>query len=217
MPAKRAGEDFKRLLDGYVTRIDTRPNFEKQGWGIVRVYFTNLNAFDPANNEATGTARVAFRRVGDVRQVRARLYNLQTPDEPDFPRLADYEYTLLPNNSGALRWYARQDFMQDGAPLERVVVHSAWRDDRSGVGNLFVQGGSLAIDTNPVEYLSLTECWSSLRFLGFERAEVPGYSQEEGSPSACYRQVDDLELPVVDETAPEVDPEIPPAHPDEQR
>lgn len=216
--ASESDEALKPLISGHVVRVETRPEeLGKQGWGIVRFHFTNLNALWPDEHDAKGIARIAFRRVGKVRQVRVRMINMDLPKEPDFPKHSSYGYTLLPNDAGAMRWFAKGDFMNDGAPLENFSVHSAWRANKSGMGFAAIHGGSLAIDGKPVDYLNLTECWDATLNNTFVRQAIPDFSRDFGELSSCFAQPDkSLEAPEA-EVLPDEDPEIPEAHEAEEQ
>ncbi len=207
-----AGEDaFLALVDGHVTRIDTRPaELGRQGFGIIRYNFDNINTLDPTE-EIAGVARIAFRKVGNVKQVHTRMVGVETPNDPDMPEAAEYMYTLLPNKSGAMRFYGIGDVNKDGAPYENVAVHSAWREDHSGIGAVMAFGGSLDVD-----YWLLGECWESNLLKGYEKLEVPGMTHETGDAATCFNLPDDLEIPEHSNTVVDEDPAIPGAHPDEE-
>ena len=205
--------DYQSILDGHVVRIETRPEeWGKQGFGVVRFYFGTLAGLLPNKHGGVdGKARVAFRRVGAVRQVRTRLIDVVTPHDPNFPPRAAFEYTLLPENAGALRWFSRSDIKGDGAPLELAAVHSAWRADRSGAGRGFVTGGSLEVD-----FWQLGECWDVNGLMVFRHLSTPDAEARKGDLGGCFRQPDQLEEPpVIDDNLPDEDPAIPEAHPAE--
>lgn len=205
--------DLKPLLSGHVVRIETRPEaLGKQGFGILRLHFTNITERFPEDNEAKGIARIAFRKVGNVHQVNVRMIGMDIPSDPEFPRAAAYSYTLLPNTSGALRWFSKADIMKDGAPYENLAIHTAWRADKSGLGNAFFTGGSLNIDGNPVDYLSISDCWDTNAITGFERHAVPDFSRDFGDPAACFAAPEQLDVPAFEETLPDEDPAIPAPH-----
>lgn len=206
--ASKGDGDLLRLLDGDVVRIETRPDaFGKQGFGFVRVYLTNLNAIDPAEHEATGTVRVAFRKVGFVRQVRVRMINIEDPTDPSAPRFGEYGYVLLRDNSGGLKWFSIGDAKGDGAPYENVAVHSVWRDDRSGIGNAFVFGGSLEVD-----YWSLSQCWDNRFFLGYQQLDAPDFQVKDGDIATCFDLPEELPVPDYEMELPDEDPAMPEAH-----
>lgn len=210
-----ADAELVTLLDGQITRIETRPNLEKQGWGVARFNFTNVNTFFPEEHPTTGQARVAFRRVGNVRQVRVRMYDVVPPNDPQFPRVAAYEYVLLPDDAGSLKWFSRSDVMKDGAPLEDVAIHSRWKADRAGLGAGLVTGGSLNVNGTPVDYWSLGECWNDRLINVFARSAIEGWSRDFGTVEMCRESLEDVEVPTVDENLPVEDPEIPGVHPQE--
>ena len=207
-----ADEDaFLPLIDGHIVRIDTRPQeLGRQGFGIVRFNFTNINTLNP-DEEIGGIARIAFRKVGNVKQVHSRLLNVVTPNDPDFPKAAEYAYTLLPNGAGGMKWFSVGDVQKDGPPYENVAAHSLWREDHSGVGSATVFGGSIDVD-----YWHLGECWSSNLLKGYERLAIPGMMTESGDATTCFNTPDDLEVPDFQESLPDEDPQIPAAHPDEE-
>ena len=212
MRGRAAGDDDAEMLgifDGHVVRVD-HPTRDKQGWGVLRYDFTNLNTLQP-DREIGGKARATFRRMGRVRQVRVRLLNVVTPERPDFPEAAAYEYTLLPNRAGELRWFAKADFNKDGQkPLEKIAVHSAWRADLSGAGVGVAMGGSLAVD-----HLSAVECWNRRAHKLYGYVGWPGGQTESGERSSCLKNPEGLDEPVFHENLPDEDPQIPPAHPEE--
>lgn len=214
MSARRADDDAAQMLtifDGHVVRIDTRPDSDHQGWGVVRYYFDNYNTLRP-DAQIGGTARAAFRRVGKVRQVRVRLVGVETPDRPDFPQAAAYDYVLLPNRAGRLEWFARADFNQDGGqPLEDLAVHSFWRADLSGAGVAWASGGTLDVD-----YLRDAECWNARLQKSYSRLSSPDGDITDGDRASCVHNTDDLEPPAFQDSLPDEDPQIPAAHPDEQ-
>lgn len=210
-PADDDSHPMLTLFDGHVVRIETRPNFDRQGWGIVRYHFDNANTLDPSQ-QIGGKARLAFRRVGNVRQVRAHLINIETPNDPNFPDAAAYDYVLLPNRAGRMKFYAKADFNHDGGqPLENIAVHSYWRGDLSGAGVALATGGTLEVD-----YLRSAQCWDSQLHKGYEYLGWPEGHAEEGNRASCVQNTDDLEPPAVEENLAGQDPAIPPAHPDEQ-
>lgn len=207
--------NFSPLLDGHVVRLSAQTEDDNQGWGIVRFYFTNLSANFPDEHNTKGIARIAFRNVGKVGQVRTKLLNMDTPDDPDFPENSLYNYTVLPNNSGGFQWFSRGDLMEDGAPFEDFSVHSRWRADFSGLGQMRLQGGSLAIEGTPVDFLQKTECWDSSLHNGFERNEAPNYSMESGDPLSCFGPpADELDVLAINPLEDE-DPALPEAHGEE--
>lgn len=214
MSAAPAGtNDLKPLISGHVVRIETRPEvLGKQGFGIVRLHFTNISERFPDEGDAKGIARIAFRKVGNVHQVNVRMIGMDVPSDPEFPRAAAYGYILLPNTAGALRWFAKSDFMKDGAPYENLAIHTTWRADKSGLGNAFFTGGSLNIDGNPVDYLSISDCWDTNAITGFERQAVPDFSRDFGDPATCFAAPDKLDVPAFEETLPDEDPVIPAPH-----
>lgn len=214
MQARPADDDSQPMLtlfDGHVVRIETRPNFDKQGWGIVRYHFDNANTLDPSQ-KIDGKVRLAFRRVANVRQVRAHLIGIETPNDPNFPDAAAYDYVLLPNRAGRMKFYAKADFNRDGGqPLEDIAVHSYWRGDLSGAGVALATGGTLQVD-----FLRSAQCWDSQLHKGYEYLGWPEGHSEDGDRASCVQNTDDLEPPVVDENLGDEDPAIPPAHPAEQ-
>ena len=213
MNARPAGDDSADMLtifDGYVVRIDPRPDHDNQGWGVVRYHFDNYNTLRPAE-QVGGKGRLAFRRVGDVRQVRVHLIGVNTPDHPNFPDAAAFDYVLLPDRAGRMKWYAKADFNQDGAqPLEDIAVHSYWRGDLSGAGVAHASGGSLE-----VEFLRSAQCWNQRFRKTYELASWPSGHSEDGNRAVCVQDIDQLEPPAHQDQLADEDPEIPPAHPAE--
>jgi hypothetical protein len=208
-PAADANADMLPILTGDVVRIETRPDsWGKQGFGHVRFNFRNLGILHP-NSGIDGMIRVAFRRVGDVRQVHSRMIGVVTPDDPDFPEAAEYRYTQLPEGGGELRFFGKGDIEGDGAPFESLAVASKWRRNRSGIGNMVAFGGSLDVD-----YWHLTQCWDTALITGFERRAIPNYEETEGSVDVCF-DLPDIETPEFQESLPDEDPAIPAAHPAE--
>lgn len=206
---------FSPIVDGHVVRLDAQTADNNQGFGIVRFHFTNLSTHFPEDNDSKGIARIAFRNVGKVGQVRTKLLNMEVPNDPKFPANSLYNYTILPNNSGGFQWFSRGDIMKDGAPFEDLSVHSRWRNDFSGLGQMRLQGGSLAVDGTPVEFLQKTECWDTSLHNSFQKNEAPGYSMESGDALSCFGvptdEVSVLEInPLQDE-----DPTLPEAHGEE--
>ena len=198
------------LVDGDVVRIETRPEeLGRQGFGIIRVHFENIHTVNP-EEEIGGIARIAFRRVGLVRQVHTRMLNVHFPEDPEFPVAAEYFYTQLPNSAGVMKWFSVGDVQKDGPPFERVAVHSAWRADHSGIGAAKVFGGSLDVD-----YWHVGECWDSTFIKGFERIEVPGMSHETGDAATCFAAPANLDVPEFMETLADEDPALPGEHPEE--
>lgn len=203
------GGDFVPVIDGHVVRFDDQ--FEpRDGLGIVRFHFDNLNTLQPAR-KIDGKVRVAFRKANKAHQVRVRAIGVETPDDPYFPKAAAYEYVVLPNESGAMRWFSNSDVKKDGAPYENVAVHSAWRADKSGIGSALVIDGSLDTD-----YWHLAECWNARFVKGFDRLATPDFTTNSGDPETCFNPVDQLEEPAIEENLADEDPEIPAALPEEQ-
>ncbi len=215
MKARPADDDSAPMLtifDGFVVRIETRPNSDHQGWGIVRYHFDNYDTLRP-DAHVGGTARLAFRRVGHVRQVRVRLIGIETPNDPHFPAAAAYDYVLLPDHAGRLKWFARADFNKDGQqPLEDVAVHAFWRSDLSGAGVGWASGGTLDVD-----YVHDAECWNTHLQKTYSRVSSPDGELNDGDRSSCVHNTDDLEPPAYQDDLPDEDPAIPTAHPDEQQ
>jgi hypothetical protein len=207
--AEDVSADMLTIFDGHVVRIETRPDHDNQGWGVVRHHFDNYNTLAP-HEQVDGKARLAFRRVGDVRQVRVHLIGIETPEHPDFPEAAAYDYVLLPDRSGRMKWHARADFNQDGQqPLEDIAVHSYWRADLSGAGVARATDGSL-----DVEFVRSAQCWNQRVRKTYELLSWPGGQSEDGARADCVQDVDQLEPPQApDEVS--GDPEIPAAHPEE--
>lgn len=198
------------LIDGDVVRIETRPAvLGRQGYGVLRFHFDNINLLEPENN-IDGTARITFRRVGGVRQVRVRLIDVATPEDPNFPAAAAYEYVQLSQGSGAMKWFSHGDVQRDGEPYENVAMHSAWRPDLSGVAAATAFGGSLEVD-----YWHMLQCWDSSFQVAYEVLEIPGGSSQEGDITGCFEAPTDLDVPDFEESLPNEDPEIPTEHPDE--
>ena len=212
LEAGPVGQPLLPLISGHVVRVQTRQqDMDKQGFGVVRFHFTNIAAVMP-EHPVTGISRIAFRRVGDVHQVSVRMINMNIPDDPEYPKHSAYGYVLMPNSSGALRWFSKADVMKDGAPLENITVHSAWRGDRSGLGAALFTGGSLNIDGNPIDWLNITECWDTQGISGFVRQAIPDFSRDFGAPASCFQAPDSIDVPEFDETLPDEDPAIPSPH-----
>lgn len=208
--AADANADLLPLIDGDVVRIETRPGvLGRQGFGVLRFHFDNVNTIDPSEG-ISGTGRIAFRRVGGVRQVRVRFLNFTSPNDPEFPPAAAYEYVQLPLGGGAMKWFSVGDVLKDGQPYENIAVHSAWRKDLSGVGAANVFGGSLDVD-----YWHLLECWDSTLLKGYEAIAVPGMNFNDGDAASCFAAPEDLDVPEYQDSLPDEDPEIPTAHPEE--
>lgn len=214
MKARPADDDSAPMLtifDGFVVRIETRPNSDHQGWGIVRYHFDNYNALKP-DAQVGGTARLAFRRVGHVRQVRVRLIDIKTPKDPNFPPAAAYDYVLLPNHAGRLKWFARADFNKDGQqPLEDIAVNSYWRSDLSGAGVGWASGGTLAVD-----YVRDAECWNTHLQKTYSMVSSPDGDVHDGDRASCAQNTDDLEPPTYQDSLADEDPALPTADPNEQ-
>lgn len=209
-PADDPSHAMLTIFDGHVVRVETRPG-HNQGWGVARFFFDNVETLG-LEDDVGGTARLAFRRVGQVRQVRVRLIEVQTKDDPDFPKAAAYDYVLLPDRSGRLKWFSRADFNRDGGePLEKIVAHSYWRDDLSGAGFVRATGGTLDVD-----YVGIGECWSRRARKVYERFVWPDGPVEDGDVGACLADPEALELPEYREQLPDADPDIPSAHPQER-
>ncbi|QDG50471.1 hypothetical protein FIV42_06905 [Persicimonas caeni] len=210
-PADDSAHEMLTIFDGHVVRIETRPHFDKQGWGIVRYHFDHANTLDPAQ-QIDGKVRLAFRRVGNVRQVRAHFVGVQTPRDPNFPDAAAYDYVLLPNRAGRMKWFAKADFNQDGGqPLEGIAVHSYWRGDLSGAGVALATGGTLEVD-----FLRSAQCWDDQLHKAYEHLSWPEGHTEKGDRASCVQNTDDLEPPAVEENLADEDPAIPAAHPAEE-
>ncbi len=208
-PAADASAEMLPILSGDVVRIETRPDeWGKQGFGVVRFNFHNYGILHPSEN-VDGMVRVAFRRVGEVRQVHTRMINVETPNDPDFPKAAEYIYTQLPDRGGELRFFGKADVKKDGAPLESVAVASKWRNNRTGLGSAVVFDGSLEVD-----YWNLTQCWDTALITSWERRAIPNYEETEGTPTSCFAQPE-LEAPAHLESLPDEDPAIPAPHPAE--
>jgi hypothetical protein len=208
-PASDTSADMLPILIGDVVRIETRPDsWGKQGFGVVRFNFHNYGLLHP-NEDVDGMVRVSFRRVGNVRQVHARMLGVTTPQDPAFPPAAEFVYTQLPDRAGELRFISKADVKEDGLPLESVAVASKWRKNRSGIGNAVIFDGSLEVD-----YWHLTQCWDTALVTGFERRAIPNYEETEGNMSVCF-DLPDLEAPAYQATLPDEDPAIPAAHPAE--
>lgn len=208
-PAADADAEMLGILSGDIVRIETRPEeIGKQGFGVVRFNFHNYGLLKPSE-QTDGMARIAFRRVGEVRQVRVRMIGVETPNDPDFPEAAEYFYTQLPDRGGELRFFGKGDVLKDGAPLESVAVASAWRANRTGLGTAVVFDGSLQVD-----YWNLGQCWDAGLIVGYEKLETPGWSSEEGAAESCF-ELPVLEAPAHQDSLPDEDPELPAAHPAE--
>ncbi|MFW6058402.1 MAG: hypothetical protein ACOC9W_06060, partial [Persicimonas sp.] len=181
------------------------------GWGVARYYFDNFNTLAP-EGRVGGTSRVTFRRVGQVRQVRVRLIEIETPEHPNFPAAAAYDYVLLPDRSGRMKWYARADFNGDGVePLEKLAVHSYWRSDLSGAGAAFATDGSLEVD-----FVGSAQCWDSGLHQTYEYVTWPDSHSESGQRADCTQDPDALEPPEHRDEIDDADPAIPSEHPEEQ-
>lgn len=208
-PADDADADMIGILSGDIVRIETRPEeLGKQGFGVVRFNFTNFNTLRPSE-QIEGMARVAFRRVGEVRQVHVRNIGIKTLEHPNYPEAAEYKYTQLPERGGELRFFGKGDVLNDGAPFESFAVASAWRANRTGIGTAVVFDGSLQVD-----YWNLGQCWDTGLIVGYEKLETPGWSNEEGTVETCF-DLPEMETPAFQESLPDEDPEIPAAHPAE--
>lgn len=200
--------DMIPIVDGHVVRLDATS--ARDGYGIVRFHFTNLNTLEP-NRQIGGISRVAFRKVNKAHQVHVRALDIKTPDDPYFPQAAEYFYAVKPNESGALKWFSVGDVKRDGAPYENVAVHSAWRADKSGIGSAVVFDGSLEVD-----YWHLVECWDSTFIKGYDALSAPELNFESGDATSCFGTPENLEVPEHQETLPNEDPEIPAAMPEEE-
>lgn len=199
------------IIDGHVVRIDTRPaHLGKQGFGIVRFHFSNYNTIKP-EEQVSGVARVAFRRIARVRQVHVRMLGVTSPDEPNFPAAAEYKYTQLPDGAGGMAWFSKGDVKKDGMPLENVAVHTLWSPDHSGIGHATVFGGSLEVD-----YWNVGECWGTNLIKGYEKIEMPNMTHETGDPISCLNLPTTLEIPQHQTELPDEDPAIPAPHPAEE-
>ncbi len=200
--------DFVNVIDGHVVRLDDAYE-PRDGFGIVRFHLDNHDPFEDGTQD--GKVRVAFRKANRAHQVRVHAIGVKTPDDPDFPKAAKYEYTVRPDESGAMRWFSTGDVKKDSEPLENVAVHSAWRADKSGVGTAMVFGGSLEVD-----YWHLTECWDSTFIKGFDALDTPDGHLGSGDRETCFQTPDELTVPEHQETLPDEDPEIPTALPEEE-
>lgn len=199
------------IVDGHVVRIDTRPaQIGKQGFGIIRFNLSNYGMVKEQADVA-GMTRVAFRRIGKVRQVHVRSVGVITPERPDFPAAAEYAYTQLPDGGGSLAWYSKSDVSNDGLPLENVAVHTRWRQDYSGIGHATIFGGSLEVD-----YWNVGECWGPNLVKGYEKIEMPNMTRETGDPVSCLNLPETLEIPEHRSELQDEDPAIPTAHPAEE-
>lgn len=198
------------LLSGHVVRVHTQEDdSRRKGFGILRFHFDHINQLQP-EREIGGMARIAFRRVGQVHQVRVHLLNVEQPARPDFPRVASYSYIQKQDRSGSMSWFGKADVKQDGAPYENVAVHSKWRADRSGIGNAFVTGGSL--DT---PYWNIMECWDQVANKTYSYLGTASHEMSDGELSACFASPEELDVPAIEESLADEDPEIPAAHPEE--
>jgi len=199
------GGDFAPIIDGHVVRLSD----DRDGFGIVRFHFDNLNDLEP-ERQIDGKVRVAFRKVNNAHQVHVRAINVVTPEDPGFPQAAEYVYGVRPDTSGALRWYSKSDVKQDSQPLENVAVHAAWRADKSGAGSAFVFGGSLEVD-----FWHLVECWGSNFVKGYDALETPDARLTSGDLGTCFDTPDTLEPPAFEENIADEDPAIPAPMPEE--
>ncbi|MFU8804131.1 MAG: hypothetical protein ACNA8W_10010 [Bradymonadaceae bacterium] len=208
-PASASDDELLTYFDGEVVRVETETGPTDNGWGLIRYYFDNLSTIEE-HKDVAGTGRITFRRAGNVHQIRVHLDEIKTPEDPNFPEAAIFDYTLLPDLAGGLRFFARADVKKDGSPLEDVAIFSAWRADLSGAAVGLVTGGSLDAD-----YWHMVECWDTMLhknywFLGTNLGQL-----EDGDRAGCQRDPDTMDVPEFDEESVSQDPVLPEAHADE--
>ena len=208
-PADDPSADFQTIFGGWVVRTDLRAG-HNPGFGVVRYHFDNYGELTDSD-EHQGKVRVAFRRAGGVHQIKVRAIGVETPEDPDFPPLASYRYTLLPNHAGSLKWFSKDDFNKDGEkPLENIAMHSKWRDDKSGISVGVAMDGTMDHD-----HVSVAECWDSKLMKTYGRLGWSDGNAEEGKRSRCVRNPDKVDHPAFQSNLPDEDPDVPSEHPKE--
>lgn len=196
-----SADDFLPVIDGHVVRL--ADEYEpRDGFGIVRVHYDNLNTLEP-EREIDGKVRVAFRKADRAHQVHVRAIGVESPDDPDFPKAAEWMYAVSQEGAGGLRWYSNGDVNDDGT-AENVAVHTLWRADKSGIGSALVFGGSLEVD-----YWHLVECWGSNFVKAYDMLEAPELRTESGEAGSCFDVPTNLEPPAFEENIADEDPAIP--------
>lgn len=185
-------------------RLDGR----QQGSGIIRFDLTELSKIDE-NTDAEGNVAIAFRSFNGIRQVRVAMIEvLEAGAENRTNSL--YEYTQLREGAGRFKFSSLSNFRQDGEPLERVTLDTAWTRNQSGRAAGRVTGGSLQIN----EFL-IDECWDSSGSIVWAdaRPDLPTY--DDGDVNDCAPALRPLSLRAPTYQPPTGDPEIPGPHPDE--
>lgn len=211
-PQGKKNAKLRTIFGGWVVRMGPKGHHHgKPGFGVARYHFDNFDKLRP-NKKFSGKVRVAFRRAGGVHQVVVKAIDAATPEDPDFPPLAKYSYTLLPNTAGSLRWFSKGDFNKDNKkPLENVAMHARWRSDKSGVAAGVAMDGTLKHD-----YLSVAECWNGRLFKTYGFLGWPKGQTEEGKRGACTRNPDKLSAPKFKSNMQNTDPSVPKKHPKEK-
>ncbi len=185
-------------------RLDGR----QQGSGIIRFDLTELSKIDE-NTDAEGNVAIAFRSFNRIRQVRVALLDVLEEDATTRTHSL-YSYTQLNNGAGRFKFSSLSDFREDGEPLERVTLDTAWTADTAGRASGRITGGSLQIN----EFL-IDECWDASASIVWAdaRPDLPTYDDGEFESCAAPLRLLNLEAPVYQ--APTGEPEIPGPHPDE--
>lgn len=184
----------------------------QQGYGVVRFFFNALRRYDPS--APLGNIRIAFRARNNVRQVRVNFNGIRQ-------RLGDerlralYQYTQLPDNQGRMTYFGFGDYSNDGEPYEFLAAQAAWTSNQEGHVAASVSGGSLD-ESLPNNRLILRECWDMAGITRFARSQpsIPDYEGGQLEDCAIALQTVELSPPQYQATE-DVDPELPPAHPQE--
>lgn len=180
----------------------------QQGSGILRFNLEQFSAIDE-DADSEGDVLIAFRSFNRIRQVRVALIDV-LEQGADNRVNALYEYTQLRNGAGRFKFSSLSDFRNDGEPLERVTVDTAWTPDASGRAAARVTGGSLQINE-----LLLDECWDASGAIVWADAQPDLPTYDDGEFESCAEPLQRLNLMAPVYQPPSGEPEIPNPHPDE--
>ncbi len=207
LPEGESGE-LRRMIEGYTLRFQEGNQLSYHGYGLVDYDFDEINEIYPQG--IGGTAAVAFRRAGGVHQVNVRFVDAFSPEHPDFPPLASYQYIQRSDLSGEFAWMSSADYLEDGEPYEDITARVRWNADLSGTGIARLTGGSMEVD-----YWHLTDCWNDGLQVLYNELALPNLSWDDGDIDACAFDPAEFTLPTEEELGSER-PEVPQAHPEEQ-